>query len=118
MGWINGALFPVFDFFEKNKWAQWLVGAALVAWIVKMWGDSREARGRKLEKILHQQRQAEERARMVERTSEIVKEERSNADEALAARDSGNAPATFDELSDAHKRLAEGRSGIGGPSGR
>lgn len=102
----------------KNPIVMWIGGLLLVAigW-AKITGDIKEA-AKKAERAANAQKQAETRAEMVERTSTIITEERHNADAALEARDSGSAPATYDELPDSHKAIAEGRARTAGPSSR
>lgn len=85
--------------------------ATLIALFIgyKVWKGNVEKGVRRQMREAQEREQAETRADMIERTSTIITEERRNADEALQARDGSNAPATYDELSDDQKRVAEGR---------
>jgi hypothetical protein len=107
---MNTLLFPLFDFVAKNKWAQYLILCVTGLIIVRMWLWFHDDKVRKLQKDQHKAEQAQVRTEIVQRTTEIITEERHNADEALEARDSGSAPATFDELPESHKAIARGRA--------
>ena len=106
---MTSFLFPVCSWFERNKWAQWVLLIVTGLFVVKLWGDAKKAEGRKLERAINKAREAETRAAMIERKTEIVTEERTLADDALEARDSAEPVASFDELPDANKKLAAGQ---------
>lgn len=66
-------------------WVLWAIGAILFLKFVDM---NAERRGREKQKQAEQVKQAQIKAAVTERTSEIVAEERTHADEAITARDS------------------------------
>lgn len=89
--------------------------AVAVALFLLWWGKERWKRNieKGVERTMREQQareQAETRTAIVERTTQIITEERHNADDALAARDSGSAPATYAELPDQNRAIAEGRA--------
>lgn len=86
---IAGALFKFFDFVASNRWAQ--IVLLVLAVIVTFGGylALRDNGVRKRERERIAARQAEVRVAVNERVTEIATEERSNADDALEARDDG-----------------------------
>lgn len=83
---MEGALFKVFNFFATNKWAQWALLVVLVVGTAGFYLALRDNSVRKREREKIAVRQAEVKAAVVERVSEIATEERENADHALEAR--------------------------------
>lgn len=84
---MEAALFKVFNFFATNKWAQWALLVVLVVGTAGFYLALRDNSVRKREREKIAVRQAEVKAAVVERVDQIATEERSNADEAIAARD-------------------------------
>lgn len=76
----------------------------------KVWLEAHDMQVRKKLQDKQERETLKTRGAMVERTDEIVKGERTHADDALRARDHGEPVTRYDELSDDHRRLAEGRS--------
>lgn len=90
-------------------WVLWAVGVILFLKFVDM---NAERRGREKQKQSDQVKQAEIKAAVTERTSEIISEERNHADQAVAARDSGAVYPTADSVPDEIGRVlfrGEGR---------
>lgn len=83
---IAGALFKFFDFVASHKWAQWVLLAIAVVFTAGLYLAFRDNGVRKREREKIAVRQAEVKAAVVERVSEIATEERENADHALEAR--------------------------------
>jgi len=108
---METALFGVFDFVARNKWLQYILIALAVIATLGLYLAMRDEGVKRRERERWLRKQAEERERMVERTHEIITEERQNADEALQARDSGERYPDYDSLPDSHKAIAEGRAG-------
>lgn len=84
---MNAILFPVFEFIAKHKWLQWLLLIVTGLVIIRIWMMIHDGNVRKLEHAENARRQAEVRVRVNERSTEIINEERHNADAALQARD-------------------------------
>lgn len=104
-------MFPIFDFIKANKWAQVvLIAIAAIATIglYLVWRDNGV---RQRAKAQFEVEKTRERAKMLERKSQIITEERTNADAALAARDHGEHYTTYAELPDDQRAIAEGRAG-------
>lgn len=100
-------------FFVDNPIARW-IGAIvlfLIGWTV-LKSHLKEA-GAQAERAAIAKKQAEVREAVTERKSEIIEEERQNADAALDARDSDVHYPDYDSLPDAHKRIANGNKGGG-----
>jgi hypothetical protein len=88
-------------FFTDNPLARWIAGALvfLLGWeAVKR--HLKEA-GRKAEREASAVKQAQAREAVTTRSAEIITEERTNADQALEARDSGDSHPTNDVVPDA-----------------
>lgn len=113
-------LWPVFDFIAKNKWAQIALMAVAAIATIGIYLALRDEGVKRRMRAMQEVERARERAAMVERKSQIVTEERQYADQALEARDRGEYVATYDELSELHKAIAEGRtsSSVTGSGGR
>jgi hypothetical protein len=92
----------------------WLIMAGIFLLTFVVVDMMAERRGREKQKAKTKLQQAETRADMVERTSEIITEERKHADAALEARDSGERYDTYDQLPDDLKAIAERRTRSGG----
>lgn len=91
-----------------------VIGAILALKTVQM-----KARmdGEKAERDRQEKAQAKIREKMVERATTIIKEERTNADAALAARDSVEHVPDYDSLPDDFKAIAQGRARVRGQDG-
>lgn len=100
---------------SRNPIVLWIIGGALFIIGAKKVIHDIKQEARKAERAAIAKKQAEVKAAVVERKSEIIAEEIEHADNALDARNSDVHYPTFDELPDAHKRLANG--GKGGGSG-
>lgn len=87
MGIVNGLLFPIFDFVAKNRWAQIVLGLGIFWLIFMAYLAMRDNGVRRVEREKLRVRQAEIKAAVNERSTQIIEEERTHADEALAARD-------------------------------
>jgi uncharacterized membrane protein len=103
-------LWPVFEYIKANKWAQ--IALVIVASIATLgiYLAIRDEGVKRRERARQEVERARERVAMIERKSQIVTEERHNADAALEARDSGPHYPDYDSLPDAHKAIAEGRA--------
>lgn len=91
----------IVKFFTDNPIARWIAGAIvfLLGWeAVKR--HLKEA-GRKAEREASAVKQAQAREAVATRSAEIITEERTNADQALAARDNGDSHPTSDVVPDA-----------------
>ena len=103
----------IVKFFTDNPIARWITYFVLflIGWeVVKR--HLKEA-GRDAERAAIAKKQAEVRVAVNERSTEIISEERTHAQDAIEARDSSPLYPTFDELPDAHKRILD-RSRRGG----
>jgi len=90
----------VWKFFTDNPLARWIAGALvfLLGWeAVKR--HLKEA-GRKAEREASAVKQAQAREAVATRSAEIVSEERTHADAAIAARDNGDSHPTSDVVPD------------------
>ena len=90
----------IWKFFTDNPLARWIAGAlvALLGWeAVKR--HLKEA-GRKAEREASAVKQAQAREAVATRSAEIITEERTNADQALAARDNGDSHPNSDVVPD------------------
>ena len=90
----------VWKFFTDNPLARWIAAAivALIGWeAVKR--HLKEA-GRKAEREASAVKQAQAREAVATRSAEIVSEERTHADAAIAARDNGDSHPTSDVVPD------------------
>jgi hypothetical protein len=90
----------VWKYLTDNPLARWIAGAlvALLGWeAVKR--HLKEA-GRKAEREASAVKQAQAREAVATRSAEIITEERTNADQALAARDNGGSHPTNDVVPD------------------
>lgn len=99
----------LWGWFTNNPIAQIITAAvlALIGWeVVKR---NLQETGRIKERERNAAAQAAVRVAVNERQHEIITEERTNADQAIEARDSGQHYPTFDELPDPHKRILLGR---------
>ena len=95
----------VWKYFTDNPFARWIAGAlvALLGWeAVKR--HLKEA-GRKAEREASAVKQAQAREAVATRSAEIITEERTNADQALKARDDSTPAPSFDELPDEVQRV-------------
>jgi hypothetical protein len=95
----------IWKYFTDNALARWIAGAIvfLVGWeAVKR--HLKEA-GRKAEREASAVKQAQAREAVVTRSAEIITEERTNADQALEARDDSTPAPTFDKLPDEVQRV-------------
>lgn len=111
MPFINALLFPVFDFVAKNRWAQIVLGLG-IGWVIFMiYLSMRDSGVRRVEREKQKVREAEQRAAMVERKTEVIEKERINAQEAITARDTSGGYPDYDSLPESHKAIAEGRTG-------
>lgn len=91
----------IWKYFTDNPLARWIAGALvfLLGWeAVKR--HLKEA-GRKAEREASAVKQAQAREAVVTRSAEIITEERTNADQALEARNSGGGHPTSDVVPDA-----------------
>jgi hypothetical protein len=103
----------VWKYFTDNPLARWIAGAivALIGWeAVKR--HLKEA-GRKAEREASAVKQAQVKAAVIERKSEIIAKEIEHADAALGARDGVEHYPTYDSLPDDLKRIANGGKGGG-----
>ena len=90
----------IVKFFTDNPLARWIAAAFvfLLGWeVVKR--NLKEA-GRKAEREASAVKQAQAREAVATRSAEIITEERTNADQALEARDSGDSHPTADVVPD------------------
>jgi hypothetical protein len=90
----------VWKYLTENAIARWIAGAIvfLVGWeAVKR--HLKEA-GRKAEREASAVKQAQAREAVATRSAEIITEERTNADQALAARDNGDSHPNSDVVPD------------------
>jgi flagellar biosynthesis/type III secretory pathway M-ring protein FliF/YscJ len=90
----------VWKYLTDNPLARWIAAAivALIGWeAVKR--HLKEA-GRKAEREASAVKQAQAREAVATRSAEIITEERTNADQALAARDNGDSYPTSDVVPD------------------
>ena len=90
----------IWKYFTDNPLARWIAGAlvALLGWeAVKR--HLKEA-GRKAEREASAVKQAQAREAVATRSAEIITEERTNADQALAARDNVGGHPTADVVPD------------------
>jgi len=105
----------LWGWFTNNPVAQIITAAvlALIGWeVVKR---NIQETGRIKERERNAAAQAAVRVAVNERQHEIITEERTHADQAIEARDSGQHYPTFDELPDPHKRILRGhRTGEAG----
>jgi hypothetical protein len=95
----------IVKFFTDNPLARWIAGALvfLLGWeAVKR--HLKEA-GRKAEREASAVKQAQAREAVATRSAEIITEERTNADQALEARDDSTPAPSFDELPDEVQRV-------------
>lgn len=102
-------LTKAWGWFTNNPVAQVVIAFvfALIGWeVVKR---NLQETGRIKERERNAAAQAAVRVAVNERQHEIITEERTNADQAIEARDSGQHYPTFDELPDPHKRILLGR---------
>lgn len=101
---MTAFLFPVFEWFARNKWAMWTLFAVLALLGAKTWVDVKVATARADErKRQHEQRRverAEIREAVTERQAHVVKKEQTYADQALEARDAGPVYADADSVPD------------------
>jgi hypothetical protein len=74
---MGAFLYPVFNFFANNKWAQWLLLAVTGLFVLKLWGESQKSLGRKLEKARNQEL-AQKQALKVAETRQVIEETRSD----------------------------------------
>lgn len=98
----------IVKFFTDNPIARFIAWAVLflVGWeVVKR--HLKEA-GRQAERQAIERKQAEVRVRVNERSTEIINEERTHADEAIRARDSDVLYPTPDSMSDDLRRVTFG----------
>lgn len=111
-------LWPIFEYVKANKWAQialLCLAAILTLGLYLAWRDNGVKQRTRAQ---FEVEKARERAKMLERKSQIITEERDNADAALAARDHGEHYPDYASLPDDHKAIAEGRAGNRGPNTR
>jgi len=90
----------VWKYLTDNPFARWIAGAlvALLGWeAVKR--HLKEA-GRKAEREASAVKQAQAREAVTTRSAEIIREERTNADAAIAARDNGGGHSSSDVVPD------------------
>ena len=102
-------LTKAWGWFTNNPIAQIITAAvlALIGWEVVKRNIQETGRIKERERI--QAAQAEARKAVNERSTQIIKEERSHADDALAARDADYPAASFDELPEPEKRILDRR---------
>lgn len=102
-------LTKAWGWFTNNPVAQIVIAfvLALVGWEVVKRNIQETGRIKERERIAAAQAQTQ--AARVEHSSQVVTQERTHADQALEARDSGQHYPTFDELPDPHKRILLGR---------
>lgn len=108
-------LSKAWTWFANNQLVQILVAfvLALIGWKVVKANIEQTGRIKERERIAAAQAQTQ--AARVEHSSQVVTQERTHADQAIEARDSGQHYPTFDELPDAHKRILLGhRTGEAG----
>lgn len=104
-------LWPIFEYVKANKWAQialLTLAAILTIGLYLAWRDNGV---KQRERARFEVEKARERAKMLERKSQVITEERTNADAALQARDHGEHYPDYASLPDDHKAIAEGRVG-------
>lgn len=97
----------IVKFFTDNPIARFIAWAVLflVGWeVVKR--HLKEA-GRQAERQAIERKQAEVKAAVVVRQSEIIEEESTHADQAIRARDREHPATTFDELPDEVQRVLD-----------
>lgn len=103
-------MWPLFDYIKANKWAQIALIALATVLTVGIYLAIRDNGVRQRERMRQEVERMRERAAMVERKSQVIEKERSNAQEALAARDNSVSYPDYDSLPDSHKAIAERRS--------
>jgi len=86
---VAAGLFKLFDYIASNRWAQIVLLVLAVILTAGFYLALRDNGVRKREREKIAARQAEVRVAVNERVDEIATEERSNADDALEARDDG-----------------------------
>ena len=107
---ITAGAVSFWGWLKNNPVAQWVGGVALfiIGWTV-LKNHLKEA-GAQAERQATAVKQAEVKAAVTERKSEIIQEERDLADEALAARDNNDPVGSFAELPDEVQRVLQRRS--------
>lgn len=111
-------LWPIFEYVKANKWAQitlLVIAAICTLGLYLAWRDNGVKQRTRAQ---FEVEKARERAKMLERKSQVITEERTNADAALQARDHGEHYPRYNELPDDLKSIAEGRTRANHPSSR
>lgn len=113
---ITAGAVSFWGWLKNNPVAQWVGGVALfiIGWTV-LKNHLKEA-GAQAERQAIAKKQAEVKAAVIERKSEIIQEERQNADEALAARDGSPHYPSASELPDDLASIGIRNRGGGGAS--
>src|SRR5690349_17895407 len=104
-------LWPIFDYVKANRWAQITLLVIAAVFTLGIYLAFRDNGVRQRERAREEVERARERAKMIERKSQIITEERTDADAALAARDHGEHYPDYASLPDDHRAIAEGRLG-------
>ena len=116
MSFIAAGLHKLFDYIAANRWAQIVCLCIAVILTAGLYLVARDNGVRKRERERIAARQAEVRVAVNERVDEIITEERNDADEALAARDSSHHYPTADSLPDELQSIGFRNPGRGGAS--
>lgn len=91
-------LYPVFEFFAKNRWAQIALGIVLTIATLGFYLAWRDNGVRKREREKQEVREAEQREILVETVNQLEQETEDAKDRALAAPDAIDDVASADEL--------------------
>lgn len=105
---MNAILWPFFNFVAKNRWAQIVLGLGIFWLIFMVYLAMRDSGVRRIERERIKAAQAEVRARVNQRSTEIITEERQHADEAIRARDTSPLYPTPDVMPDDLRRVTFG----------
>jgi cell division protein FtsB len=98
MPFINGLLFPFFDFVAKNRWAQIVLGLG-IGWVIFIiYLSMRDSGVRRVEREKQAAREAKEREKLVNTVNQIEQETEDAKDRALAAPDAVSDVSSVDEL--------------------
>lgn len=102
-------LWPLFDWIKANKWAQIALIALATVLTLGIYLALRDNGVRQQERMRQEVERMRERAAMADRKNKVVEEERTRANEAVAARDGSVGYPDYASLPESHKSIAEGR---------
>jgi len=114
---IQGAFFSLFEFVEKNRWAQYLLTAGLVYFVIRAKEETDEARGRSQSDRKWEKRAAEQDRRARDYIDQTRKEAAHDAEQALEARDAAG-PVDPDRMPKPQRARIFGRHADAGGGGQ